>query len=126
LILKGILPVLGLALVLASCGADEKQAAPPPPRLPPALAERLAAQSEAVVSSLEAGDSCAAAERAGELENAVAAAIRDGAVPAPLQGELRSVTRALALQITCEPPPEGSGKAKNEKDKDADEEEEDD
>jgi hypothetical protein len=69
---------------LAGCG-HAKHAAPPP-RLPPALAQRLVREADAVHTR-------SAALR---LQRAVIAAINAGRVPAALQEELQSRANAVA------------------------------
>jgi len=75
------------ACSLAGCG-EAKRAAPPPPRLPAALAHRLAGEASAVHTR-------SAALR---LQRHVIAAINAGRVPAALQEELQSRANAVAEQ----------------------------
>lgn len=96
------LTALSIALVLAGCGGE--QAAPPAPRLPQALAQDLASESEAVARSLEAGDSCGAAEQARQLQQAVIDAINQARVPNAFHEELQGAVNALAGEIICVPP----------------------
>jgi hypothetical protein len=71
--------------VLAGCGTG-KQAAPPP-RLPHALAIRLAREADAVVRN---------PKLAVRLQHDVIAAINARRVPGPLQEEIQSRANALA------------------------------
>src|ERR671930_2424978 len=47
-------------LVAAGCGSESRRASPPPPRLPAALAVRLASQSDGVAHRLQLNDGCGA------------------------------------------------------------------
>lgn len=91
-----------IALVAAGCGGGRESA--PPPRLPAALAEDLAARSDHVAELLAAGDRCGARATADLLSASVVEAINSGRVPAPFQEELGSAAAALAARITCVPP----------------------
>jgi len=75
------------ACSLAGCGRA-KQAEPPPPRLPAALAQRLAAEAAAVHTQ----------KAALRLQRHVIAAINTRRVPAALQEELQSRANAVAEQ----------------------------
>src|SRR5687768_10272265 len=124
---------IGAVLALAACGGED--AGPEEPGLPPRVAERLAAQSEAIADKLDAGDTCGAAQEADALENAVEQAIGSGDVPASLQSELLATARELQNDVNCpqppQPPPpeedcealEEEKKALEEQKKDAEEEE---
>jgi hypothetical protein len=95
-----------LAAVLAGCGgggdANSKE-----PTLPRPLAERLAAQSEAVADALAAGEAQSAAARAAKLRDEAIAAIDDGRVPPELQEELGTAVNLLAEDVAraAMPPP---------------------
>jgi hypothetical protein len=93
------LTVVALSLVVG-CGSAQKQ-----PKLPPALAARLAAASDTVAADLRRTDSCAAATHAAGLRTASAAAISAGQVPATLATELTRRVRSLVGAIHCTPPP---------------------
>jgi hypothetical protein len=97
------LAAIGAVLALAACGGGD--ARPEEPGLPPRLAERLAAQSEAIADKLDAGDTCAAAQEADGLKNAVEQAIGSGAVPESLQSELLATARELQNDVNCPQPP---------------------
>jgi hypothetical protein len=105
------------ALSLAGCGsgADHRAAAPPPPRLPRALAAALAAQSDAIAQALEAGDPCRASSLARVLQAHTIAAINARRIAAGLQEPLAGAVTDLATRIQCTPPPDqeqGHGKKK--------------
>jgi hypothetical protein len=124
-----------VTVALAACGGDggasdevETAAAP---TLPRALAEELARASDEVADLIEAGDGCAASERAAELRQRTLAAVDSGDVPSELERPLVTAVERLAAQIVCEPATteeededddEGDrGKGKeNDKDKDKD------
>jgi hypothetical protein len=81
--------------LLAGCGGDDGSREP---RLDRAVAERLAAQSDAVADAIEANDGCAAAERA--------AALRRGLQEADVPETVRREVEPLASRtFTCVPPP---------------------
>jgi hypothetical protein len=129
------LAAIGAVLALAACGGGD--ARPEETGLRPRVAERLAAQSEAIADKLDAGDTCGAAQEADALENAVEQAIGSGDVSASLQSELLATARELQNDVNCpQPPPppppppeedcealEEEKKALEEQKKDAEEEE---
>jgi hypothetical protein len=88
-----------LALVLggAACGGDGDE-----PALNPAVAEELAARSDAVADLLAAGEACSAEEEAQALARAVEGAAADGRVPPELSGELARAVADLQARIECE------------------------
>jgi hypothetical protein len=108
------------ALLGSACGGSE-EAAPAEPRLPRALAETLAAKSDAVAAHLDAGDLCSAAGEAASLREKALAAIEDGRVPRAFEAELEANVTELAGSIRCEEDDEdrgegngkGKGKGKN-------------
>ena len=126
------LPAVAAAvLVLAACGGTEERAQPPP-TLPPALAERLAGEADAVAELLEAGDPCGAAKRATALHQATIAALnRPGEVPDALKEDLGAGAADLADRAQSEcaaaqpppppPPPTAPPPAAEEEDEDDDE-----
>jgi predicted secreted protein len=75
------------ACSLAACG-QAKHTAPPPPRLPAALAHRLAVEADAVHGRTAAL----------RLQRRVIEAINAGRVPAALQEELSSRANAVTAQ----------------------------
>jgi hypothetical protein len=110
--------LLASAVLLApACGGSD-ETAPAAQKLPRALAESLAVQSEAVAARLDAGDSCGAAEEAASLQATALAAIEEGEIPPALADELEATVAELAGQIRCEEDDEdgrgkGKGKGKN-------------
>jgi hypothetical protein len=102
-----------LVAVLVVGGCGEQRAAPPPPRLPAALASRLAARSDEVARLLERNDGCAALAAAKELQRETIAAINAGRVPTPLQEPLQGAANDLTARISCVlPPPQEPDKGK--------------
>jgi hypothetical protein len=91
------------ALALGGCGSGDRQAAPPPPRLPSAVAAQLASQSDRVVERLAARDGCGALDAARQLRSAAIAAINAGRVPARFQKSLAAAANDLPLRIHCAP-----------------------
>ncbi len=130
-----------VTVALAACGggdsASDETATAAAPTLPRALAEELALASDEVAELIEAGDGCAASERAAELRERTLAAVESGEVPTELEDPLVRAVEALATGIVCEPAAteedddeddedrgKGKGKAKG-KDKGEDDEGED-
>jgi hypothetical protein len=86
---------LSAALIaLAGCGGEETQREAAP-TLPPALAERLARDADAVADRLDAGDPCAAVPVALRLRTRAIEAVNGPAVPAALKEELLSNAQAV-------------------------------
>ena len=96
-----------VTVALAACGggdsASDETATAAAPTLPRALAEELALASDEVADLIEAGDGCAASERAAELRERTLAAVESGEVPAELEGPLVTAVEALATGIVCQP-----------------------
>jgi hypothetical protein len=96
--------------LLAGCGGAE-QTREPAPKLPPALAERLAADADAVAARLDADDPCGAAQLAATLQQRTIEALnRPRAVPDALKDDLGSgvadvVDRAQTECASATPPP---------------------
>jgi hypothetical protein len=88
------------ALALAGCGGGDDAA---PPTLPTGVADGLATQSESVAETLEAGDTCGAAQEADALVAAVEAAIASGEVPVAFRASLRGTAVDLQDRINCPP-----------------------
>lgn len=96
------LAAIGAVLALAACGGD---AGPEEAGLSPAVAERLAEESEAIADKLDAGDTCGAAQQADVLEDSVERAISAGDIPAEFQSELLETARQLQNDVNCPQPP---------------------
>jgi hypothetical protein len=91
--------LLSVAVALAGCGGGDDGSTAE--RLDPALAQRLASESDAVADALEAGDGCAAVARVQELRRSLASA----QVPAVVRRQAeRSLDRADS-GVVCTPPP---------------------
>jgi hypothetical protein len=102
-------------VLAAGCGGHGSKQKPrvTGPRIPAAVAQRLARESDAVATSLDAGDRCAAAARAQALQRDTIARI--GSVPAQLQETLQGTVNDLVDRVgpVCsERPPAAGGKAK--------------
>jgi hypothetical protein len=85
--------------VLGACGSSDDSGEA---SLSSATAEELASQSEQIAAELDAGDTCAAAHRADDLDAAVA----EADIPEELRTEVEDATQQLVDQVNCEPPPE--------------------
>ena len=93
------------AVLLAGCGGGD-QAGPPPraPRIPSAVAARLAAQADRV-SELTPG-TCEARDAAASFRAAVIASIGRREIPTRYQEPLMSAANSLAERLaTCVAPP---------------------
>lgn len=105
-----------LALALTGCGGHEAAPQPKPPRIPPAVAQQLAADADAVAAA--AG--CSAHDAAAKLQNDTINAI--SRVPTRYREQLMSAANDLAARVPPCPPPEdrhedkhGHGKGKHKK-----------
>jgi hypothetical protein len=98
--IAGLFAILA-ATVMAACGSDPEPAKAP--RLPAAVADRLAGLSDETAAALEVGDDCAAQEAADELERESLEA--EARIPTELRGELREAVQRLTAEISCEPEP---------------------
>jgi hypothetical protein len=92
-------------LALAGCGSDAHRSTPKTPRLPRALAQSWAQQSDAIASALAAGDGCTALHRATALRTDVIAAVNTRRLPHRFLEPLTSAVNDLAGRIRCVPPP---------------------
>ena len=113
------------ALALAGCGGGDNAAPPPkPPRIPAAVAQRLATEADRVATL--APGSCEARDAAARLRADVIASIGRREIPPRYQEPLMSAANSLAERLaTCVPPQpvepsrgEGHGKKKHGKKKD--------
>ena len=98
-----LLAAAAVAAALAGCGDDEETA--PPPQLPRQVSAALAAESESIAQSLEAGDECSALRQAQALRAHVGDAVSSGEVPPRLAVEMSEAAQSLADGIECEPAP---------------------
>jgi hypothetical protein len=98
---RALVVTLALAAVpvLGACGSSDDSGDAP---LSSATAEQLAAQSERIAEDLDAGDDCAAAHRADDLDAAVA----EANIPEELRTEVEGATQQLVDQVNCEQPEE--------------------
>lgn len=104
-------------LLLAGCGAAAEAPKPVQPKLPRALAQSWAQQSDAVAAALADGDGCTAQARAAALQTEVIAAVNDGRVPHRFLEPLTSGVNAVAGGITCTPPAPPADEDRGKKDK---------
>jgi hypothetical protein len=91
--------VLAAVPVLSACGSSDDSG---DASLSSATAEELASQSEQIADELDAGDDCAAAHRADDLDAAVA----EADIPEELRTEVEGATQQLVDQVNCEQPEE--------------------
>ena len=117
--MRAYLTTLIAVAALAACGGEEA-AAPEEPRLPRAVAERLAQRSEAVATALAEGDACRADERAAALRDEARRAVEAEEVPPELRAELERTARELEAQIECAPAP-AADEDEQDEDRDRDE-----
>ncbi len=102
-----------VALALAGCGGGSSPPRPkPPPRIPGAVAQRLAADADAVAAL----EGCAAHDAAAKLLDDVIAETRR--IPARYQEPLTSSANRLLARIPACPPPKkehghGHGRGKH-------------
>lgn len=101
------------AAFLGGCGGGAHHTAPPAPKLPSALAEQLATQSDAVAGRLDAGDDCGAFAAAQQLQRQTIAAINAHRVPAAFQEPLSAAANDLNVRIRCTPKDDHRGKGKH-------------
>jgi hypothetical protein len=94
------------AFAVAGCGGTQQAAPPKPvPKLPHALAQSLAQQADDIAAAIDAGDRCAALQRAVTLRTQVVDAVNAHQVPRRYLEPLVSTANDLAGRIACTPPP---------------------
>jgi hypothetical protein len=98
---KRFCAVVLAAAAVTGCGSESRS--PPKPRLPAAVAEQLARQSDRVAAALAAGDACKARDEARRLQQQTLAAINARRIPGPFQEQLGTTVNALADRIACTP-----------------------
>jgi hypothetical protein len=87
------------ALLLAGCGGEERRPPPAPPRIPAAVAEKLAADADRVAAT----PGCAARDAAVTLQSDVIASI--SRIPPRYQEQLTSAATDLVTRIPPCPQP---------------------
>jgi hypothetical protein len=85
------------AIVLGGCGSDDGGGAAGG-SLSADTAEELAAMSDGIADSLEAGDTCDAAHKADELQTAVS----EADIPDDLRSEVEAGADQLVNEVNCE------------------------
>ena len=96
--------IVAAAALVAGCGGA-RRAQTPPPRLARALAQDLAARSDAVAASVVRGDRCTAAGRAASLAQAAHSAARAGRISPAFRARLLTAVDSLAASLPACPPP---------------------
>jgi outer membrane murein-binding lipoprotein Lpp len=87
-------------LLLAGCGGTTTRQA----SIPPATANHLASESDALAAALQRGDSCGGASHAQALRRQVASAISSGSIPRSLAAPARLASSRLVSEIACTRP----------------------
>ena len=88
------------AALLAGCGGHAAAPPPKPPRIPPAVAQQLATDADAVAAL----SGCSGHDAAMKLQRDAIAAI--SRVPARYREQLMSAANELAARVPACPPPE--------------------
>jgi hypothetical protein len=88
-----------LALALTACGGREAAPQPKPPRIPPSVAQLLAAEADAVAAAAR----CSAHDAAAKLQKDTINAI--SRVPTRYREQLMSAANDLAARVPACPPP---------------------
>jgi hypothetical protein len=97
----------GVVVLAAGCGGGGENVASEPapaPTIDPAVADRLAAASDAVADALDAGDVCGAAGLADDLNAQVIAAVNAGEIPPRYQEDVQSRANELVNTVNCPQP----------------------
>lgn len=104
------LPFLALAGLLAGCGGA-RSGATQRPAIPAPVAHALAARSDALATSLERGDACAAARDAAALRRSTRRAVASGRVPRRFRAPLLREVSTLSAAVPPCPPPQATPQA---------------
>ena len=93
-------------LALSACGSENIVQPRPAPRIPQAVAAKLAVRSDALAAALRRGDGCAAKIQMHGLERQTGLAISSGRVPVVFRTRLLAAVDGLAGRMpSCVPPP---------------------
>jgi hypothetical protein len=93
-------------LALSACGSESRVRSRPAPRLPRAVATKLAARSDALAAALRRGDGCAAKIQMHGLERQTRLALSSGRIPTAFRARLLAAVDDLSGRMpTCVPPP---------------------
>jgi hypothetical protein len=96
--------LVGLALLVAACGADDPDAAGSAEALDPAVATALADQADRVADHVRDGEDCDALDEAELLYAAAREGATDGTVPEAVAREVEDVTAAVTRELACDEP----------------------
>jgi hypothetical protein len=106
---------LAFVAVLAGCGRSTSGETQSQSLIPRGVANKLAAQSEAIAASAEGGNDCGAAHEADDLKEATDAAISAGQIPVAYRDELETAVTDLQNTLNCAPkPPQHENENKDE------------
>jgi hypothetical protein len=95
--------LVGLALLVAACGADDADSATAADAtLEPEVATALADQADRVADHLGAGEDCDALDEAELLYAAAREGAADGTVPEEVAREVEDVTAAVTRDLDCD------------------------
>jgi len=98
--------IAAAVLALSACGSEIRVQSRPAPRLPRAVATKLAVRSDALAAALRRGDGCAAKIQMHGLERQTRLAIYSGRIPAAFRARLLAAVGDLSRRMpTCVPPP---------------------
>jgi hypothetical protein len=98
--------IAAAVLALSACGSEIRVQSRPAPRLPRAVATKLAVRSDALAAALRRGDGCAAKIQMHGLERQTRLAISSGRIPAAFRARLLAAVGDLSRRMpTCVPPP---------------------
>jgi hypothetical protein len=99
--MRRLIAISCICLLAGGCGGSRPRASGP--RVPHALAYRLAGESDALASALDRGDGCAAQAAAARLRTDLTASIAQ--VPTALQEPLSNRVNDIAAAVpACAPP----------------------
>jgi hypothetical protein len=96
--MRRLATICGVCLLAVGCGSSERSASPKPPqKLPRAIAQRLAQESDAIGAALAAGDECGAQQLGAALRADTNAVIAQ--IPLRFREPLSSGVNALVTQL---------------------------
>ena len=93
-------------LALSACGPESRVQSRPAPRLPRAVATKLAVRSDALAAALRRGAGCAAKIQMHRLERQTRLAISSGRIPTAFRARLLAAVDDLSRRMpSCVPTP---------------------